>query len=183
MKEWIKLTEYNWPYWIAGGFALLELFRWTYTIFEWFITKFGFETKRTRARKDMENRLGNVETAIKEIKTESAKRVEMFLEQKQEVVDSIGDFKDEIIGEFDKLHNKIDEQQRETDETDRDMLRDRIAGGMRYFSKNIDEDGVVHISFSDYVNMDALFKRYLKKKGNGPFEKMYEELKSFHIDQ
>ena len=70
------------------------------------------------------------------------------------------------------------------DKTERAMLRDRISSGMRYFSKNVGEDGKVHIAFSDYVNMDALFKEYFEHKGNGPFKKMYEdEFLHFVIDR
>ena len=99
--------------------------------------------------------------------------------------------KDEIIGEIGKLHDKIDEQKEEMNatnkaniKTDRAMLRDRIAGGMRYFSQTKDEDGCVRISFSDYENMEALFHEYFDKGGNGAFKKMYEtEFRNFSIDR
>jgi hypothetical protein len=79
------------------------------------------------------------------------------------------------VKELNKLHDKIDEQKEANDKTDCTILRDRISSGMRYFSKNVDAEGKVHIAFSDYVNMDALFQEYFAHGGNGVFEKMYEE--------
>ena len=122
------------------------------------------------------------ENAIVEIKDTSKKNVEMFIEHERQTIDKIGVFKNEIVAELSRLHDKIDEQKAEMDEakkandkTDCAMLRDRIGSGMRYFSKNIGEDGKVHISLSDYENMDALFKEYFAKHGNGAFKRMYEE--------
>ena len=64
------------------------------------------------------------------------------------------------------------------------MLRDRISSGMKYFSKNISVDGKVHISLSDYENMNALFQEYFSKNGNGAFKKMYhDEFERFIIDR
>lgn len=183
MKELETLSEYNWLYWAAGLIVLLNSIKWGVSLFDWFVGKLGLETKRTRHRKDMENRLTHVELAVAEIERNSAKKVEMFLEEKQGIVDGINALKKEIVGEFNKLHEKIDKQQEEDDATDRAMLRDRIAGGMRYFSQNKDEDGNVHISFSDYVNLDDLFQRYFAKNGNGPFEDEYKVFKTFVKDR
>lgn len=183
MEEFKTLTEYNWLYWLAGLIILLNCIKWGVTLFEWFIGKLGIETKRTRREKSVEDRLGAVESAVKKLEANAKNNVDDFMRQKQEVVDGISKLKDEIIEEFAKLHNKIDEQKKENDETDRVMLRDRIAGGMRYFSQNKDEDGNVHISFADYTNMDALFERYFAKDGNGPFEEEYKVFKTFKRDR
>ena len=184
MKEWIKLTEYNWPYWIAGGFALLELFRWTYTIFEWIITKFGIETKRTRERKEWNNRLVAVEKAIVEIKQNASDNVNMFLDHEKKVVGEFSKSTEAILDKLNKMHTKMDEQNEASNKTDLAILRDRIVGGMRYFSQNKDEQGKVHISFSDHENMEALFQEYFKKGGNGTIKNMYNnEFKHFNIDR
>lgn len=194
MEEWINLTEYNWAYWVAGLFALIEFFKWVVKLLsglhEWIFKKIGVETKKMREKREWEKRLKNAENAIIEIKNTSKQNVEMFISHEKQVVEKFVDMRDEIVNELSRLHDKIDEQKAEMDKTNRAndktdcaMLRDRIGSGMRYFSKNIGADGKVHISLSDYENMDALFKEYFAKHGNGAFKKMYEdEFKHFIID-
>ena len=200
MDEFITLTEYNWTFWIAGLFALANFFRWLFISCEAFLNVINkllnflgikIKTKKMIQREQYEKRLKQVENSIEEIKNTSKHNVAMFIDHEHQVVGKFTGIKDEIVAELDKLHIKIDEQQEEmrknkieSDKTDCAMLRDRISSGMRYFGKNIDEDGKVHISFSDYVNMDALFQEYFSKKGNGPYKKMYEgEFKTFIIDR
>lgn len=191
MDKLVAITEYNWAFWIAGFFALLEFFRWAYGGVEWLCKTFGIETKTMRQKREWQERLAKTETAIKEIKETSEKNVKMFLDHEKQVVEKFTGIKDEIVKELNKLHDKIDEQQEEMNatnkaniKTDRAMLRDRIAGGMRYFSQNRDDDGSVHISLSDYENMEALFREYFSKGGNGAFKRMYDdEFKHFTIDQ
>lgn len=187
----INITEHNWAFWLAGGFALFEFFKQSYGCVEWLCKTFGIETKSMRQKREWHERLSNTENAIKDIKETSKRNVEMFLDHERQVVEKFTGIKDEIIVELNKLHEKIDEQQEEMAttnkanmKTDRAMLRDRIAGGMRYFSQRKDDDGNVHISFSDYENMDALFREYFAKGGNGAFKKMYEdEFRQFIIDR
>lgn len=191
MKEWLNITEYNWVLWIAGLFALFEFFRWAYGGVEWLFNKFGIETKKMREKRKMQKRLDKTEKSIEEIKETSKHNVAMFLDHERQVVEKFTGIKDEIIVELAKLHDKIDEQKAEMNETNKAniktdcaMLRDRIASGMRYFSQNVDDDGNVYISFSDYENMDALFREYFSKGGNGAFKKVYEtEFKKFRIER
>lgn len=191
MDKLVAITEYNWAFWIAGFFALVEFFRWAYGGVEWLCKTFGIETKSMRQKREWQERLAKTEKAIAEIKETSETNVKMFLAHEKQVVDKFMDIKDEIVKELNKLHAKIAEQHEEMDatnkaniKTDRAMLRDRIAGGMRYFSQTRDEHGEVHISFSDYENMDALFREYFAKGGNGAFKKMYEtEFQQFIIDR
>ena len=200
MDEFITLTEYNWAFWVAGLFALANFFRWIFISCEAFfnvINKmlkfFGIKikTKKMLQREEYEKRLKQVEDSIEEIKNTSKHNVEMFIDHEHHVVGKFTGIKDEIVKELNKLHDNINEQQEEmentkkaNDKTDCAMLRDRISSGMRYFSKNVDADGKVHIAFSDYVNMDALFQEYFVHGGNGVFEKMYEdEFVHFIIDR
>ena len=182
MNEWITLTEYNWAFWVAGLFALLEFCRWIYSFKDFFFEKVGIKTKGMLKREEYNKRLKQVESSIEEIKNTSKHNVAMFIEHEGQVVGKFTGIKEEIVTELEKLHVKIDEQKEEmkrnkkaNDKTERAMLRDRISSGMRYFSKNIGSDGKVHIAFNDYVNMDALFQEYFEHDGNGPFERMYEE--------
>ena len=191
MNEWQTLSAYDWAFWIAGLFALLEFGRWLYSFKEFFFEKLGIKTKGMLKREEYNKRLKQVENSIEEIKNTSKHNVAMFIEHEGQVVGKFMDIKDEIVIELDKLHTKIDEQNEEmkrnkkaNDKTERAMLRDRISSGMRYFSKNVGADGKVHIAFSDYVNMDALFQEYFEHEGNGPFERMYEdEFLHFIIDR
>ncbi len=186
MDKWVVLTEYNWAFWIAGAFALFEFFKWAYTGIEWLYKTFGFETKGMRKRREewhaWDKRLTDTEKAIKDIKKNSERNVEMFLDHERQVVEKFTGIKREIIEELNKLHDKIDAQKAEMSETneankktDCAILRDRILGGMRHFGRNKDEHGCVHVSITDYENLDALFKEYFAKGGNGVVQKIYEE--------
>ena len=184
MKEWITLNEYNWTLWVAGFFALAELFRWLFTFKEWLYKTLGIETKAMREKREWEERLKKAEGAIEEIKNTSKQNVDMFINHERQVLEQFVGIRNEIVTELGKLHDKLEETTVANNKTDCAMLRDRIGSGMRYFSKNVGADGKVHISFSDYVNMDALFQEYFAHDGNGPFKKMYEdEFVHFVIDR
>lgn len=178
------VVNYNWTYWVAGAFALWQAFKGVITGFDWLLDKFGIETKRMRENRKMKKKIEETENAIVEIKNTAKKNVEMFLTHEQNIVNT-------VVSEFEKINIKLDEQKAEmvqmneaSIKTDCVMLRDRLASGMRYFSQNKDEDGNVHISFSDYENMDALFQEYFSKGGNGAFRKAYEtEFQLFIIDR
>ena len=80
-----------------------------------------------------------------------------------------------------KFGTLIDEEGKKRDCA---ILRDRILGGMRYFSQNRDEQGNVHISISAHENMEHLFEEYFNCHGNGTVKSMYEnEFKKFIIDK
>ena len=89
-----------------------------------------------------------------------------------------------------QLDKKIDEQSERLTKIDEDgkrrdcaVLRDRILGGMRYFSQNVDEQGKVHITITDHENMEAMFSEYFACYGNGTCHALYEnEFKNFIID-
>ena len=191
MDNLAAITEYNWAFWVAGFFALLEFFRWAYGGVEWLCKTFGIETKTMRQKREWQERLAKNEQNIKEIKETAEKNVKMFLDHEKQVVDSFNEIKDEIIEELNKLHDKLEEQKLEMEatnkaniKTDRTILRDRIVSGMRYFSQTKDENGNVHISFSDHENMEALFQEYFAKHGNGTIANMYEnEFQHFSIDR
>ena len=191
IDAWITITEQNWAFWVAGLFALFEFFRWAYGGVEWVAKTFGVETKRSLAQKKWEDRLTNTEKAIVEIKDASKKNVEMFLDHERQVVEKFTGIKNEIVKELNKLHDKLDEQQEELNETkeantrtDLAMLRELIISGMRHFAKNKDAAGIVHISLSEHEIMESLFQEYFKKGGNGTIKNMYEnEVKRFIIDR
>lgn len=179
----LRDLDLNFMYWVAGLFALLELGKWLYSFKDFIFEKVGIKTKGMIKREEFNKRLKNVEDSIIEIKNTAQQNVNMFLEHERQVIGEFGEMKDEVVSKLNDLHNKIDKHKEEADVTDCAMLRDRIASGMRYFSGNVGADGKVHIKFSDYENMDALFQEYFAKHGNGPFKKMYEdEFKHFVQD-
>lgn len=175
MNEWETLSAYDWAFWVAGLFALLEFAKWLYSMKDFILKTVGIKTKGMIKREEYANRLKKVEESIEEIKNTSKHNVAMFIEHEGQVVDKFMDIKSEIVVELSKLHEEMEKAKEANDKTDCAVLRDRISSGMRYFSKNVDVDGKVHIAFSDYVNMDALFQEYFVHGGNGPFKKMYEE--------
>ena len=190
MDEFITITEYNWAFWVAGLFALFEFFRWAYGGIEWLCKTFGIETKGIREKREWQERLAKTEKDIEEIKKTSERNVKMFIEHENAVVAKFTGIRDEIVVQLNKLHDALDNQKAEMNanneeniKTDCAMLRDRIASGMRHFSRNKDGEGNVHISVSDHENMEALFQQYFAKHGNGTFHQMYEtEFKKFIID-
>lgn len=191
MEELLDLLKENWMAVILVIVGLFACFQKAVTGVEWVFKTFGLETKGMRKKREWEERLTNTEKSITEIKDASERNVQLFLKHEEAVVAKFSGIRDEIVAEITKLHDKIDAQKEEMDatnkanvKTDRAMLRDRIASGMRYFSQNKDDEGNVHISFSDYENMEALFQQYFAKDGNGTFHKMYvDEFQHFVIDR
>ena len=185
------LTTYDWTLWIAGLFALLEAVRWLYSFKEFFFEKVGIKTKGMLKKEEYTSRLRQVEVSIEEIKNTSKHNVAMFIDHEGQVVDKFMDIKNDIVTELNKLHDKIDEQagvieknRKASIKTDCAMLRDRLNGGMKYFSQNKDEHDNVHINLNDYETMNALFQEYFSKGGNGVIQKMYEdEFVHFIIDR
>lgn len=191
MNEWINLTEYNWTLWIAGLFALLELFRWVWSLGEWIISKFGIETKNMKTQRENRERLTGAENDIKEIKETAERNVATFLEHERLMREGCVAIKEEVIQEIGKLHEKIDEQKEhlETINTEgkaRDVaiFRDRIIQSSRYFSQQRSEDGFVYLSISDFENLQKLFDEYFAAGGNGVVKQIYEQdfLKTFRVD-
>lgn len=191
MEEWISFSGFNWAYWVAGLFAMIEFFKWAFSGFEWVFKTFGIETKGMRKKREWMERLEKTEKAIDEIKETSKHNVEMFLEHEKQVVEHIDSIKSEIVAELAKIHVKLDEQKEEIDKnredakkTDCVMLRDRLNSALRYFSQNKDEDGRVHISRGDYENLEEMFQEYFKNDGNGEYKKAYKtEFQYFIIDR
>lgn len=185
MDEFIKLTEYNWAFWIAGLFALLDMGKWLYsTVVEFVFGKLGLKTKGMLKREETEKRLKAVEDSIEEIKNTSKHNVNMFLDHEQQVVGKFTGIRDEIILELNKMHDKMDEQAAENKETYCVILRSNINNEMRHISKHRDENGNAHISLADYETLDGLFKKYFSKDGNGAFKRIHEdEFENFVIDR
>lgn len=190
MNEWINLTEYNWTLWIAGLFALLELFRWVWSLGEWLVSKFGVETKNMKAQRENRERLTGAENDIKEIKKTAEKNVATFLEHERLMREGCVAIKEEVIQEIGKLHDKIDEHGERLETIDKEgkardssLFRDRLLSGLRYFSQNKDEHGNVHISATDFENLSKMFDEYEKAGGNGLIKHLKEtEFDKFIVD-
>lgn len=184
MDEFKALTEHNWTYWLAGLFALLEFGRWVFSFKEFVFEKIGIKTKGMIKREEYDKRLKKVEKAIEEIKETSQYNVDMFLDHEKQVVEQFIGIRNEIVSELNRLHDKMDKQTEESNETDCAMLRGSLNNEMRYFGQNKDEQGRAHISLADYETLDGLFAKYFAKHGNGAFKKMYDdEFKKFIIDR
>lgn len=203
MDEWIKITEYNWAFWIAGLFAIAEFLRWLFTSCEFFmriiqkIFKFfgiKIKTRRMTEREKNNERLNNIENSITVIKDTSKSNVDMFIEHEEKVVANFADIKDEVVKQLADMSIRMDEQQRQIEsrleEIDKDgkrrdiaLMRDRILAGFRYFNQNKDRDGIVHISLTDFENMNGMITEYLKAGGNGAVKHIYEnEFTKYKID-
>lgn len=111
-------------------------------------------------------------------------------EQIKNLVVSIENLGELLNKQYQHLDKKIDDQKERITKIDEDgkkrdcaLMRDRILGGMRYFCKNVDENGVVHISMADHENMSHLFEEYFKCGGNGSVKHLFDmEFSKFKID-
>lgn len=129
-----------------------------------------------KKKKGQEEELSTIDKNTNEIKKLS------------ENIDSLGNL---INRQYMHLDKKIDEQKErltlidaEGQKRDCAILRDRILGGMRYFSNKKDADGMIHISVSDHENMDHLFEAYFNCHGNGTIKNLYDnEFKNWIIDK
>ena len=200
MDEWLKITEINWVLWIAGLFALLEFGKWAWSLIEYYMSKIGIETKNMRLKHEYAERLTNAEKNIQEIKKTTKTNVDMFTEHESGVLcrlDKVGngvstlyELMNRVEAQYQILSEKLDKQQEEAriraeanDAVDRALLRDRLNGGLRFFSQNVDANGRVHISVGDHENMEKMFHEYFNKSGNGTMKQRYEtEFKSYIID-
>lgn len=89
----------------------------------------------------------------------------------------------ELAETINRLAKCITDIDRDGKRRDRSLMRDRLVQGMRYFSQQTDENGVVHISMTDYENLDEMFKEYFKCGGNGVCHSLYvNEFNKFKID-
>lgn len=116
------------------------------------------------------------------------------LEEHSQKIEALGERIDKLVtaisGQYEILNKKIDEQNIRLEIIDREgkvrdcsVLRDRILGGLRYFSQNIDEQGRVHISLTDHENMSSMFTEYFKAGGNGTVKHLKEtQFDKFIID-
>ena len=112
-------------------------------------------------------------------------------EQIKNLASAIDNLADLLNKQYQHLDKKIDEQKERITKIDEEgkirdcsILRDRILGGLRYFSQNVDENGIVHISMIDHENMTHLFDAYFSCNGNGTVRAIYEnEFKNWIIDK
>ena len=184
------LSDFNFMYWVAGCFALLEFFKWFWTFGEWLVSQFGIETKNMREKRQQRERLKSTENDIKDIRNTSEKNFNIFLDHEQHMNENFLAVQKEIVKEIEKLHNKIDEQREHLEAIDHEgkkrdctVFKDRLISGLRFFGQNKDENGVVHISMTDYENLNSLFTEYFNAGGNGVVQHLYEtEFQNFKID-
>ena len=112
-------------------------------------------------------------------------------EQIKNLANTIDNLADLLNKQYQHLDKKIDEQKERITKIDEEgkkrdcsILRDRILGALRYFSKNTDEQGRVHISIAEHENIEHLFESYFSCHGNGTVKAIYEnEFKNWIIDK
>ena len=81
-----------------------------------------------------------------------------------------------IDEKFEKLSEKMDYMQEESNASDLAMIRDSLLRKMRYGLT----DGHC-VKASDYETVTSLFDRYEKLGGNGAVHKLYEKYQTMHI--
>ena len=112
------------------------------------------------------------------------KEIQALTERIDSLVATLGNHYTSILGKVEEQQSHLEQIEAEGKKRDLALLRDRISGGMRYFSQTKDENGLVHISVSDHENMEDLFNEYFGAGGNGTFKQMYDnEFKKFIIDK
>lgn len=152
---------------IAAVIACLE------KAFQWLCRCFNHLYKKRRGQEDEALSIDSHTSEIRKL---------------SEGIDSLAEL---ISSQYSQLNKKIDEQQKRITLIDKEgkardcaILRDRILGGIRHFERNKDENGFVHISFSDHENMEHLFMEYFNCSGNGTVKSIYEnDFKNWIIDK
>ena len=128
--------------------------------------------KKKRGKEEAEETIETLSKKISQIEKQQTENVKKFTEHELDVLDKL-----------DELSKKLDAFNEANEKVDRAILRDRIMGGMRFFSQNKDEHGKVHISMSDHENMSHLFEEYFARGGNGSIKSRYENaFEKFIID-
>ena len=120
------------------------------------------------------NRKKGIEDKNNIIKTHS-KEIAEIAEQITTMISEINEKHNLLIEKIDIQEKKLNDIDNAGKQRDRALLRDRIIGGMRYFSQNVDDNGNVHISLTDHENMSNLFEEYFACEGNGTIKQMYEK--------
>lgn len=172
MDEIIELARLDFSSIFISVFVILIGIKVIISLLEWFVEKSGLETKWLKRRREDHELLQQNTLEIKQLSSN---------------IDNLGNLLNE---QYIRLDKKIDEQKEYINSIDQDgqirdcaILRDRILSGMRYFEKNMDEHGIVHISVSDHENMEHLFNAYFSCNGNGTVKAMYDnEFKKWIID-
>jgi len=172
MEAITELTKINFTSLFLSVFTILLGIKAIASLFEWVVEKLGLETKWLKRKREDHDLLCQSTLEIKQLSTN---------------IDHLGNL---LNKQYLCLDEKIDEQKERLNTIDKEgqtrdcaILRDRILGGMRYFEKNVDEYGIVHISVSDHENMEHLFHAYFSCNGNGTVKAIYDnEFKKWIID-
>lgn len=130
---------------------------------KWVLDHLRSYYKRKKGIEDKENTL---EAHSKEIKA--------LTERIDRMVAEVDTHYKLLVEKIDKQNNKLEILDRDGKQRDCALLRDRIIGGMRFFSQNTDERGKVHIAVGDHESMSQLFTEYFNCGGNGTVKQMYE---------
>lgn len=164
MDEFIKLTEYNWAFWIAGFFALFEFFKWGWSAIEWIISKFGIETKGMRKRREQGELLLKTAENLVELQkkhnndnAECVKHDELIREDLKNLTDTVNN-----------LAIKFEKMQKKNNETKVKELKDTL---INYYNK------YRVIGEWSKLEKDAfweLFEDYESRGGNGYIHSIVE---------
>ena len=119
-----------------------------------------------KRKKGIEEKNNTLETHSEEIKA--------LTERIDRMVSEVDTHYKSLVKKIDEQNNKLETLDKVSKQRDRALLRDRIIGGMRYFSQNKDERGKVHIAVGDHESMTQLFEGYFNCGGNGTVKQMYE---------
>ena len=168
MDEFIKLTEYNWAFWVAGLFALFEFFKWVWSAGEWIVSKFGIETKVMKRRREEHELLlktseGLLELQKKhdkdnneclrhddEIRIDLKKLTDMFVDKE------INDYRWEIIN----FATKVTEKKPCNADSYRHCLRT-----YEKYEKLLEDNGLENGEVE--ISMDIIRESYADKLKNG----------------
>lgn len=90
-------------------------------------------------------------------------------------ISSVNNAVEELTNKVEELANKVDQIDEAGQRRDCAILRDRILQACRFFGKNKDESGDIHVGMAEYENLQHLFEEYFSAHGNGIVKKIYEE--------
>lgn len=149
------------------------------SIFEWFIDKFGLETKWVKSKREEHNLLIQTSKKLSELQQNHSSSVKQLILDNKETKDELSNFIYNMNNSVEELKNKQDEivctvnKIAESNEANNDAtieeMCDRISQKIRYYINTL--DGIPEDEYDDFVR---LFSSYERIGGNHGLKKKYE---------
>ena len=128
------------------------------------------------------NKRRNKEKELSEL-DKHTQEIKLLIERIDELANLMNKQYLHLEKKIDENKARLDDFEESSEKRDLAILRDRLVQGIRFFKRNVKEDGFVHINITDYESLSHLFNEYFACGGNGTVGSMYNtEFKTWKID-